>query len=284
MGIAMSITAFPVLARIIQEKKMAETPIGAMALACAAVDDVTAWCLLAGVIGIIKAGSPLGAFGIVGASICYVFIMHKIVRPFLERVVLPATQNGKLTQGQLALVFCVLLGSALVTEVIGIHALFGAFLAGVSMPRDPAFRKSLTEKIEDICGVVLLPIFFAYAGLRVQVGLMNSWTTLWICAAIVFFAVAGKMVGTAVAAKWSGMKWNDAWMMGAFMNTRGLMELVVLNIGLDLGIISSLLYSMMVIMALVTTFMTAPLISWLRPNSREGKRAHAAELNLFQSS
>jgi len=259
MGIAMSITAFPVLARIIQEKKLTNTPLGTMALTCAAVDDVTAWCVLAAVLGIVKAGTITIALGVFAASLLYVALMLKAVRPIALRALRPATLDGSFTHGQLALVFCIVLGSALLSETIGIHALFGAFLAGIIMPQNASFRSSLIEKIEDLSSVVLLPIFFAYTGLRMQVGLLDTWHAWLICGGIIVLAVVGKMVGSALAARWSaGMTWRESWALGALMNTRGLMELVVLNIGYDIGILSPKVFAMMVIMAIFTTMMTGP--------------------------
>lgn len=269
MGIAMSITAFPVLARIIQEKRLNNTPLGTMALTCAAVDDVTAWCLLAAVVGIVKAGTIHTALGVFLASFIYVIVMLKVVKPVMLRALRPATIDGRFTHGQLALVFCVVLGSALLSETIGIHALFGAFLAGTIMPQSVSFRSSLIEKIEDLSAVVLLPIFFAYTGLRMQIGLMNTWESWLICGGIIVLAITGKMVGSALAARFSTeMTWRESWALGSLMNTRGLMELVVLNIGYDIGILSPTIFAMMVIMALVTTAMTGPLLSLFLPELR----------------
>lgn len=265
MGIAMSITAFPVLARILDERGLTDTPLGAMALTCAAVDDVTAWCLLAAVVGVAKAGSVLSAVPVLLAALIYVALMLKVVRPLLGRALRPSTLRGEFSRGQLGFLFCVLLSSALLAEAIGIHALFGAFLAGVIMPRSESFREQLVQKIEDLTTVFLLPIFFAYTGIRTQIGLLNDGTSWLVCGGIIVLAVLGKFGGSAAAARWSGMSGRDALAIGALMNTRGLMELVVLNIGLDLGILSPALFAMMVIMALVTTAMTSPLLSWVRP-------------------
>jgi Kef-type K+ transport system membrane component KefB len=265
MGIAMSITAFPVLARIIQEKRLTNTPLGVMALTCAAVDDVTAWCVLAAVVGIVKAGTATAAIAVLAAAVVYVILMLKVVKPVIAKMLRPSTLEGKLTHGQLAILFSVLLGSALIAEMIGIHALFGAFLAGTIMPQSASFRESLVDKIEDLTTVVWLPIFFAYTGLRTEIGLLNTWESWLICLAIIVVAVAGKMLGSALAARWSGMDWRESLALGSLMNTRGLMELVVLNIGYDLGILSPTLFAMLVIMALVTTAMTSPLLSLFVP-------------------
>lgn len=265
MGIAMSITAFPVLARILEEKKMTDTPLGVMALTCAAVDDVTAWCVLAAVVGIIKAGTMVSAIAILAATMIYVLAMWKIIRPWVEKALQPTTVEGLLSRVQLGSLFGVLFASTYAAEVIGIHALFGAFLAGVIMPRDILQRTNLVSKIERATAVILLPLFFAYTGIRTQIGLVNSGRAWLVCAGIVILAVLGKLVGSAIAARFTGMNWRESLALGSLMNTRGLMELVILNIGYDLGILSPTLFAMMVMMAIVTTLMTSPLLKWLVP-------------------
>jgi Kef-type K+ transport system membrane component KefB len=262
MGIAMSITAFPVLARIIQEKKLTGTPLGTMALTCAAIDDVTAWCVLAAVVGIVKAGTMTTAIGVFLVAAVYVFVMIKAIKPLMA-IILKSANDGEFTHGQIAIIFCLVLASSWLSEIIGIHALFGAFLAGTIMPSSFSLRENLKEKIEDLSAVVLLPIFFAYTGIRMQIGLMNTTESWIICGIIIFFAIFGKMVGSALAARYSGMSWRDSWGIGALMNTRGLMELVVLNIGYDIGILTPMVFSMMVIMAIMTTAMTGPMLSFL---------------------
>jgi Kef-type K+ transport system membrane component KefB len=273
MGIALSITAFPVLARIIEEKRLTDTPLGAMALTCAAIDDVTAWCILAAVVGIVKAGTFATAGAVLAASLVYVVAMYKVVAPVVGKLMRPASLKGDFSRGQLGLLFCVLLGSALTAEAIGIHALFGAFLAGVIMPKNVSFRSKLIEKIEDLIAVVLLPIFFAYTGIRTEIGLLDSVDSWLVCLGITALAIAGKMAGSAAAARWSGMSWRESLALGSLLNTRGLMELVVLNIGYDIGILSPTLFAMMVIMALVTTTMTAPLLSLLGASHLSGMRS-----------
>lgn len=261
IGIAMSITAFPVLARILEEKQLTTTKLGTMALTCAAVDDVTAWCILAAVVGVVKAGTMVAALGVLACALVYIFVMLKLIKPFITRVMKSAALKGEFSRGQLGFLFSILLGSSLTAEIIGIHALFGAFLAGVIMPQSDSLRVNLIEKIEDLIAVVLLPIFFAYTGIRTQIGLLDSIDTWLACLGITMIAITGKLVGSAVAARWSGMKWRESLALGALMNTRGLMELVVLNIGYDLGILSPTLFAMMVIMAIVTTIMTTPLLN-----------------------
>jgi Kef-type K+ transport system membrane component KefB len=263
MGIAMSITAFPVLARIVQERGMQKTKLGTIAITCAAADDITAWCILAVVIAIVKAGSFVSALYVIGLAILYVIVMLKVVRPFLKRVGDLNSTRESLNKPVVAIFFITLLCSAYASELIGIHALFGAFLAGAIMPENNKFRNIFIEKVEDVSIIVLLPLFFVFTGLRTQIGLLND-PYLWkVTAVIIAVAVAGKFFGSALAAKFVGQNWKDSLAIGALMNTRGLMELVVLNIGYDLGVLSTEIFTMMVIMALVTTFMTGPALDFI---------------------
>lgn len=261
MGIAMSITAFPVLARIIHEKGINKQPIGPMVITCAAIDDVTAWCLLAAVIAIVKAGSFTSSIFVILAAVTYIVLMFKLVRPVLRRIVEFQQSRRDISKSMAALFFIILFISAYITELIGIHALFGAFLAGVMMPPNMKFRNQLIEKIEYVALIILLPLFFVYTGLRTEIGLLNTPHLWLICGLIIVVAITGKFFGSALAARFVGIKWKDSLIIGALMNTRGLMELVVLNIGLDLGILSPQIFAMMVIMALTTTFMTSPSLS-----------------------
>lgn len=261
IGIAMSITAFPVLARIVQERGIHKTRLGTIVITCAAADDITAWCLLAAVIAIVKAGSMMSALYIMALAAVYVVVMIKIVRPFLHRIGALITAKGIVSKPYVAIFFLTLLLSAVATEVIGIHALFGAFMAGAIMPENNKFRTMFIEKIEDVALIVLLPLFFVFTGLRTQIGLLNDWELWKYTLLIIVVAVAGKFIGSMVAARVVGQSWRDSLMIGALMNTRGLMELVVLNIGYDLGVLSPQIFAMMVIMALVTTFMTGPTLS-----------------------
>lgn len=265
LGVAMSITAFPVLARILAERQALRTRIGAMALACAAVDDVTAWCVLAFVVSVARAEGPGAALQTTLYSVLFVLVVLKLVRPLLARIS-ARTREGA-SQGLLAAVFLLVLTSAAITETIGIHALFGAFLMGVVMPRDSGFTEALVEKLEDIVVVVLLPVFFACSGLRTDIGLMNTATAWGWCGVIVFVACLGKFGGSLVAARVSGFTWRESSAIGILMNTRGLMQLVVLNIGLDLGVISPELFAMMVVMAVATTVLTSPVLEWVYPRA-----------------
>ena len=263
LGIAMSITAFPVLARILHERGLTKTPLGGLAITCAAADDVTAWCILAAVIAIVRAGTPISAVFTVLLSIIYVIAMLKLLRPWLRRLETSFASTESLNKTFAVISFVVLFTSALTTEVIGIHALFGAFLAGVSMPAHASFRKLLASRIEDVSLVILLPLFFAFTGLKTQIALLNNGATWLVCGMIIFVAVAGKFGGSLLAAKFTGQSWSDSFAIGALMNTRGLMELIVLNIGYDLGVLSPTVFTMMVLMALVTTFMTSPALYWI---------------------
>jgi len=268
MGIAMSITAFPVLARILQEKGLTRSKLGALALTCAAADDLTAWCILAAVIALVKSGSSISALYNIGLAVVYVLLMLKVVRPALERFSNVYTTREKMRTPIIALLFTLLIVSSYITSVIGIHSLFGAFIAGVVMPSGFSFRKIVSDKIEDVSLVLLLPLFFAVTGLRTHIALLNE-SSLWITFAwILLVAVTGKVGGSTLAAKLVGQSWKDSLSIGILMNTRGLMQLVVLNIGYELGILSPEIFAMMVLMALVTTFMTGPaldLINWLLP-------------------
>jgi len=266
IGIAMSITAFPVLARIIQERGWTKTSLGGMAITCAAADDITAWCLLALVIAITKAGSLLGALFTMGLALLYIAFMILAIKPLLLKISNFFPNQESMSKRVVGIFFIILFISSYITEIIGIHALFGAFMAGVAMPGNLNFRKFLIEKVEDVSMIILLPLFFVYTGLRTQIGLLND-VNLWItCLVIIAVAVIGKFFGSALAARFVGLKWKESLSLGVLMNTRGLMELVVLNIGYDLGVLSPEIFSMMVLMALVTTFMTGPslnLINWL---------------------
>ena len=265
MGIAMSITAFPVLARIVQERGIHKTRLGAIVITCAAADDITAWCLLAVVIAIVKAGAFESALYVIGLSVLYVLIMLFIVKPFLKKVGDLYSKSENLSKPVVAIFFLTLILSSYATNIIGIHALFGAFMTGVIMPDISKFRSIFIEKVEDVSVILLLPLFFVFTGLRTQIGLINDPYMWQVTGFIILVAVVGKFFGSALAAKFVGQSWKDSLTIGALMNTRGLMELVVLNIGLDLKVLTPQVFTMMVIMALVTTFMTGPaldLINW----------------------
>jgi len=257
-GVAMSITAFPVLARMVQERGMTKTRLGTMVITSAAIDDISAWCILAAVIAIAKAGSFLSSIYTIILALIYIILMIRLVRPFLQRMGIIYSHKEGLSKPIVALFFLVLLLSSCATELIGIHALFGAFLAGLIMPSNLNFRSLFIEKIEDVALVLLLPLFFVFTGLRTQIGLLNT-VYLWeICGLIILVAIVGKFAGSAFAARFVGQNWHDSLLIGALMNTRGLIELVVLNIGYDLGILSPEIFTMLLLMALFTTFITGP--------------------------
>ncbi len=270
MGISMSITAFPVLARILQERGLSRTPLGSTALTCAAVDDVTAWTILALVVAIARASSLAGAGWNLLLVLLFVAVMvvgvKRVVPRMLgaERLAEEAPSRGTLAGG-----VCVVVASALCTEVIGIHALFGAFLAGAIMPETGGFRHKLGVRVESFSSVLLLPLFFAFTGLRTQIGLLNSAQDWLVCLAVIAVATLGKLGGSALAARLTGMNWCESLQLGALMNTRGLMELIALNIGYDLGILSPRIFAMLVIMALATTMLTGPLLTLFRERCGE---------------
>ncbi|MCW5849565.1 MAG: cation:proton antiporter [Anaerolineae bacterium] len=279
IGTAMSITAFPVLARILTERQLLHTPIGAVALTAAAVDDVTAWCILAGVVFVVRvtdAVTPLW-LTLLG-TLAYLGLMLFGARPALRRLEASYRLRDTLAQNMLALILLLMFTSAWITEWLGIHALFGAFLLGAVMPKDHGFIRALTGKVEDLTVILLLPLFFVLTGLRTQIGLLSGVEMGFYCGLIVAVAVLGKLGGSMLAARITGLVWRDAAAIGVLMNTRGLVELVVLNIGLEIGVLSPSLFTMMVIMALVTTFMASPLLEWiyLAPlRRREGLRVEA---------
>ncbi|MES2680948.1 MAG: cation:proton antiporter [Bacteroidota bacterium] len=273
IGISLSITAFPVLARIVQERQLTKTRLGALVITCAAADDITAWCILAAVIAIVKAGSVVSSLYIILMAIAYVFLMLKVLRPFLKRIGDIYSHEDTLSKPVVAIFFVTLLVSAYITESIGIHALFGAFMAGVIMPQNLHFRNIFIEKVEDVALVLLLPLFFVFTGLRTQIGLLNDLYLWQTCALVIFLAVVGKFIGSALAARFVGQSWKDSLSIGALMNTRGLMELIVLNIGFDLGILSPSVFAMMVLMALLTTFMTGPSLDFINYIFRGKKQA-----------
>jgi len=266
MGAAMSVTAFPVLARILSERGLTKTRVGAVAIACAAVDDVTAWCILAGVVAVVRSGDGAHSLWItLAGAAAFVAVMLGPVRPVLAQLEGAFHRHGRLTQDLLGGILLLGLASASVTEYLGIHALFGAFFAGAVMPKGERFVHALTGKLEDVTVVLLLPLFFAFTGLRTSFALLEGAEMWGYAGLIILVAVAGKWGGSTLAARFTGMSWREAGAVGVLMNTRGLMELVILNIGLDIGVISPALFAMMVLMALVTTFMTSPLLEWIYP-------------------
>jgi K+:H+ antiporter len=265
MGVAMSITAFPVLARILIERRMLGRPLGALALSAAAVDDVTAWGLLAIASGIAGRGSALGALTVLGYVFAFCAAMALLARPLLRRVSAAYDEAGHVPAGWISAIFVGVLLSAYVSMKSGIAPIFGAFVMGLVMPRRADLSHDVTRRLEDFVTTVLLPLFFVVTGLRTDIGLLNRPELWGLTALLIVVAIAGKWLAAMITARAAGYRWRESAVLGALMNTRGLTELIVLNVGLDLGVISSALFTMLVLMALVTTFMTAPLLRLLDP-------------------
>lgn len=265
-GASMSVTAFPVLARILTERNLTRTRVGAVAIACAAVDDVTAWSILALVVVIVRASAAEVPFWVtIGGALLYVAVMLTVGRRALRVLQRYFLSRGRVTQDLLAAVVLLLLASAWMTERLGIHALFGAFALGAVMPKHARFTHEITDRLEDVTVVLLLPLFFAFTGLRTSVGLVQGaqgWTMFGL---VLLAATVGKFGGSALAARLTELSWRESGAIGVLMNTRGLMELIIISIGLELGVISPELFAMMVLMALVTTFLTTPALAWIYP-------------------
>lgn len=266
LGVALSVTGFTVLARILMDSGLARTPLGAKGLGCAAIDDVTAWCLVAIATGVLRAEVEAAA-AVVGGAVLFITFMFTVVRPIAAWVCqkLDATP-GPLPPAAVPGVFVAILAAAVTTEWIGVHALFGAFLLGAVIPHDCRLAREFTRRLKDVVTVLLLPAFFALTGLRTQVGLVSGWENWLVCGVILGVATLGKFGGTLFAARWTGHDWRSAAALGAMMNGRGLMGLIVLDIGLGMGVISPTLFAMMVVMALITTMATAPALRWLLPH------------------
>ncbi len=276
LGIALSVTAFPVLARILTDRGMTRTDLGVLALGCAAVGDVAAWCLLAFVVGVAQASLDR-ALLVAGLALAYLVFVLVLVRPVAQRWARGLRERA-IGQGTVAGVLLVLLLSSLATEAIGIHAVFGAFLFGAVLPHDGPLAHALIRKLDDLVTVLFLPAFFAFTGMRTEISLLSGWEDWLICGLITLAATVGKFGGTAVAGRYTGLDWRTASALGVLMNTRGLMELIVLNIGLDLGVISPALFAMMVLMALATTLATTPALRLVRLKDASAPTAAGAPL------
>jgi Kef-type K+ transport system membrane component KefB len=257
IGVAMSITAFPVLARILADRGMTRSELGVIALTCAAVDDVTAWCLLACVVAVAEARAG-NAVLVVALTIAFIALMLVVVRPLVRRLVAPS--QGRVTWPAILLTLAGLVASALITERVGVHAIFGAFLFGAIVPHDSRLARTWTDNLTAPVTTSLLPAFFAFAGLRTRIDLVSGVFAWFVCGLIILVATVGKFGGTLVAARLTGLDARQATGLGLLMNTRGLMQLIVLNIGLDLGVLTPTLFTMMVLMALATTMATSPLL------------------------
>ena len=261
IGICMSITAFPVLARIVQERNMTKTSVGMLSIASAANDDVTAWCLLAIVIALAKAGTFVSALYTIGLTLIYIVFMFLVMRPFLRKIGETYAYSEVINKTFVGFIFLILVLSSAITEIIGIHALFGAFIAGVVMPTNIGFRKVMMEKVEDVSLVFFLPLFFAFSGLHTEIGLINTPELWGVCLLFIVVAIAGKFGGCTLAARAVGENWKDSLIVGTLMNTRGLMQLVALNIGFEMGILTSEMFVVLLLMSLLTTFMATPMLS-----------------------
>ncbi|KNC97065.1 uncharacterized protein SPPG_07462 [Spizellomyces punctatus DAOM BR117] len=265
-GVAMSITAFPVLARILTELKLLQTTVGQVTLASAAVDDGVAWCLLILVVALINNPSD-------SVTAVYVFLLVVAwglflviaVRPLLAYIVRRGADNDHISHLSVLATFIVILGSSWFTQAAGVHAIFGGFLAGLITPHDHGFAIKLTEKIEDFVTILLLPLYFALSGLNTNIGTLSDGQAWGYTILVILVACGGKVVGCTAAAKFTGFNWRESFAVGFLMNTKGLVELIVLNLGYEAGVINQKIFSMFVIMALVTTFMTTPIISFIYP-------------------
>jgi K+:H+ antiporter len=263
IGAAMAITAFPVLARVLQETGLYHTRIGVLTITCAAVDDVTAWCVLAIVVAVVEAAGLSEAMITIALSIAFLIVMLKVVKPALARM-------GTVP---IWLAICLALSAAWVTELIGIHAIFGAFMAGTSMPRGTGVQRDIHERLEASVLTFLLPVFFVVVGLATRIDMLDSPYLWGVTLLVIATAIAGKWGGSMLAARVMGETWRDAASIGVLMNTRGLTELVILTVGLELGVIGSTLFTMGVLMALVTTLMATPLLALISPLYHRGMTA-----------
>ncbi len=270
VGTAMAITAFPVLARLLTEKKMLGTRIGTLALTCAAVDDIMAWCLLALVIAVVHARGVTSGLMTIGLTLLFIGVMLGIVRPLFAY----ASRRLPRPNFLVALTLVLLLLSAYTTDAIGIHPVFGAFLMGIILPRRAAFIEQV-RSLDQVNNVVFLPLFFVSSGLRTQIGLISAPALWLVCLLVVAVACFGKVLGGMLSVRWMGESWRESLTLGVLMNTRGLVELIVLNIGLDLGVLSPVLFAMLVIMAVVTTMMASPLLPLLGYGKKSQLERHA---------
>ena len=269
MGTAMSITAFPVLARILIDRGLMKTTVGTMALACAAVGDVAGWSILAAVVLLSRSQLVGASLGVTLLGVlAFAAVLWFLVRPLLKRIADIYFRRGFLSNDLLSLVLLLVLGGALASEWLGVHALFGAFVVGVMVPRRKAFIDAILGRMQDMVVVLLLPVFFVLTGLKTTIGLVSNPDMWFYCALVLLVAIAGKFGGASVAARMTGLSWRESAALGVLMNTRGLLELILLNIGLEIGVITPSVFTMMVIMALVTTIMATPLLQWIYPAPR----------------
>ncbi|WIY02242.1 cation:proton antiporter [Amycolatopsis mongoliensis] len=271
IGVSMSITALPVLVRILKDTGLFHSRIGVVALTCAVVDDVTAWSLLALVVALVTASSLLGVLLTLGLAAAFAGLLYYVVRPLMAKFFTRTSEPVLRRLAPLALVGVLL--CAMATEWIGVHAMFGAFMFGLVFPRGNVVEKWLHQNASGLTTALMLPLFFAYSGLRTNIGLLGD-PALWLwCVAILVVAVVGKLASATVAARSVGETFCRALQIGVLMNCRGLTELIVLNVGLDLGVLSPEMFTMLVLMALISTAMTTPMAVYL--DKRAGRREAA---------
>lgn len=276
LGVSLSVTAFPVLARILSDRGLSDTPMGTLSLTCAAVDDVTAWCMLAVVVGLARAQTA-DAVLTIGLTVVFIVVVVGLAAPISRRQIRLRERAEHLAASATGPMLIAALAAAATTEYIGIHGFFGAFLVGAIIPHDSRLAQDTTRRLDQVLAVLFLPAFFALTGMRTRIDLLDSMDAWLLCAAIIMVACVGKFGGTFVAARLSGVSWRESAALGVLLNTRGLVELIVLNVGLDLGILSPIAYTMLVIMALVTTFMTAPCLQVLLRRHSSPRQALSTE-------
>ncbi|KAF9201304.1 K(+)/H(+) antiporter [Haplosporangium sp. Z 27] len=264
-GVAMSITAFPVLARILAEQKLLTTKVGFLTVCAGAVGDIVAWILLALVVAIINSASKITPLYVVLLAIGWTLILVFIIRPILTFMIRYTKSQDEPSQSMMAFTIAVVLISSFVTDIIGVHSIFGAFLVGLIIPNDTGFADGVTKRIEDLVSVIFLPIYFALSGLKTQIGLLDNGRIWGLVILVTFVACFGKIVGCTGAARLQGMEWRESFAIGVLMNCKGLIELIVLNIGYDAGVINAQVFVIMVFMCLITTCMTTPMVSWIYP-------------------
>ncbi|KAK3835675.1 MAG: Sodium/hydrogen exchanger family-domain-containing protein [Linnemannia gamsii] len=264
-GVAMAITAFPVLARILAEQKLLTTKVGFLTICAGAVGDIVAWILLALVVSIINSASRITPLYVVLLSIAWILILVFLFRPLFKYMIKKTKSEDEPSQTMMAFTMVVVLVSAFVTDIIGVHAIFGSFLVGLIIPNDTGFADGVTKRIEDLVSVIFLPIYFALSGLKTQIGLLDNGKTWGLVILTTFVACFGKIVGCTGAARLQGMEWRESLAIGVLMNCKGLIELIVLNIGYDAGVINDRVFVIMVAMCLITTCMTTPAVSYIYP-------------------
>ncbi|KAG0304658.1 K(+)/H(+) antiporter [Dissophora globulifera] len=264
-GVAMAITAFPVLARILAEQKLLTTKVGFLTICAGAVGDIVAWILLALVVSIINSGSKLTPLYVVLLSLAWILVLIFLIRPLIKFMIKLTKSQDEPSQTMMAFTLAIVLISSFLTDIIGVHAIFGAFLVGLIIPNDTGFADGVTKRIEDLVSVIFLPIYFALSGLKTQVGLLDNGRIWGLVILTTFVACFGKITGCTVAARVQGMEWRESFAIGFLMNCKGLIELIVLNIGYDAGVINDKVFVIMVAMCLITTCMTTPAVSWIYP-------------------